>query len=163
MPTAMGEYLVGAYLKLIKGCDLVDYNARPPGGGLKGLEELDVIGLNFDTDTAYFCEVTTHIMGGLYGSYENSITKVTEKYARQKDYANTYLKNFSNPVFMFWSPRVSKGYLTENLAKLDGLELIINEEYTKAIDELRVKAKKMGNDTGNPAFRVLQILEHLRR
>ena len=45
MPTEMGEYLVGAYLKIIKECDFVDYNVRQPGGGLEGLNELDVIGL----------------------------------------------------------------------------------------------------------------------
>lgn len=30
MNTEMGEYLVGAYLKIIEGCEF-------PGGGLKGL------------------------------------------------------------------------------------------------------------------------------
>ena len=32
-----GEYIVGAYLKLKLDCDFVDYNVRPPGGGLEGL------------------------------------------------------------------------------------------------------------------------------
>lgn len=27
----MGEYLVGAYLKLVEGCDVVDYGVRTPG------------------------------------------------------------------------------------------------------------------------------------
>ncbi|BBB97672.1 hypothetical protein M2192_008774 [Bradyrhizobium elkanii USDA 61] len=47
MPTEMGEYLVGAYLKLVLGCSVVDYNARPQGGGLQALGELDVIGFDF--------------------------------------------------------------------------------------------------------------------
>ncbi|MGR3715214.1 MAG: hypothetical protein ACU0B1_00535 [Thermohalobaculum sp.] len=63
MPTEMGEFLVGAYLRLIKLCDVVDYNARPPGGGLDGLGELDVIGLSFKDNKAYLCEVTTHLDG----------------------------------------------------------------------------------------------------
>ena len=63
MLTDVGEYFVGAYLQLGEGCDFVDYNVRPPGGGLKGLEELDVVGLNFKTRTAFLCEVTTHIRG----------------------------------------------------------------------------------------------------
>ena len=33
------EYVVGAYLKLEEECDFVDFNVRPPGGGLKGLGE----------------------------------------------------------------------------------------------------------------------------
>ena len=37
MNTEMGEYLVGAYLKLINKCDIIDYNARRPGGRMPGL------------------------------------------------------------------------------------------------------------------------------
>jgi hypothetical protein len=49
MATEMGEYLVGAYLKLLEQCSFVDYNVRPPGGKLEGLIELDVIGINIET------------------------------------------------------------------------------------------------------------------
>jgi len=42
MLTDIGEFIVGAHLQLIEECDFVDYNVRPPGGGLKGLSELDV-------------------------------------------------------------------------------------------------------------------------
>jgi hypothetical protein len=41
MRTEVGEYVVGAWLKIGLGCDVVDYNVRPPGGGLNGLGELD--------------------------------------------------------------------------------------------------------------------------
>jgi hypothetical protein len=41
--------------------------------------------------------------------------------------------------------------------------MIINEEYTRCIDELKIKAKELTNDLGNPFFRVLQILEHLKK
>jgi len=58
MLTDVGEYIVGAYLQVEEGCDFVDYNIRPPGGGLEGLGELDVVGLNFKTKTAYVCEVS---------------------------------------------------------------------------------------------------------
>jgi len=30
-------------------------------------------------------------------------------------------------------------------------------------DELRLKAKELTNDVGNPFFRMLQILEHLKK
>ena len=66
MNTEMGELLIGAYLKVIEGCDVVCYNQRPPGGGLKGLHELDVLGLHFGKRTAFLCEVTTHTGGLLY-------------------------------------------------------------------------------------------------
>ncbi len=35
MFTYIGEFIVGAYLQLIEECDFIDYNVRPPGGGLK--------------------------------------------------------------------------------------------------------------------------------
>lgn len=66
MLTDIGEYFVGAYLQLCEECDVVDYNVRPPGGGLAGLGELDVLGFNFKTDSVFLCEVTTHIRGLLY-------------------------------------------------------------------------------------------------
>jgi len=52
MKTDVGEYIVGAYLKIIEECDVIDYNVRVPGGGLEGLNELDVVGLDFKNQTA---------------------------------------------------------------------------------------------------------------
>ena len=153
-----GEYLVGAYLQLVEKCDFVVYNVRPPGGGQEGLKEFDVLGLNFKSKTAYLCEVTTHIRGLRQGA----VDRVQRKHERQKDYAKRYLNNFENVIFQFWSPYVPVGYRTEHLKQIKGLELIINEEYSKRVGELQKKAKKQTEDTGNPAFRVLQILAHLR-
>lgn len=161
--TDIGEYIVGAYLKIIKECDFVDYNVRPPGGGLEGLNELDVVGLDFKNKTAYLCEVTTHIRGVLYKNNITTVNKINIKYKRQKEYANKYLSDFPKRYFMFWSPVVPKGYVTKELEKIDGLELVINVKYTQCIDELRLKAKELTNDVGNPFFRMLQILEHLKR
>ena len=47
MKTDIGEYIVGVCLKIIEECDFVDYNVRPLGGVLEGLNELDVVGLDF--------------------------------------------------------------------------------------------------------------------
>jgi hypothetical protein len=161
--TDIGEYVVGAYLKIIKKCDFVDYNVRPPGGGLEGLNELDVVGLDFKNKTAYLCEVTTHIRGVLYKDNITTVNKINIKYEKQKEYANKYLSGFPKRYFMFWSPVVPKGYITKELEKTDGLELIINKKYAQCIDELRLKAKELTNDVGNPFFRMLQILEHLKK
>ncbi len=162
MATEMGEYVVGAYLKLEAGCDFVDYNVRTPGGGKAGLNELDVIGLNFGARTAYLCEVTTHIHGINYGSYADTLERVKVKYQRQKAYANNQLSEFPDLHFMLWSPVVPRGFLTEHLAKIEGLDLVINGEYKRRIDQLRARAAKEAQDTGNPFFRALQILEHMR-
>jgi len=162
MKTEIGEYIIGAYLKLVKGCNFVDYNVRPPGGGLEGLGELDVIGLNIEKKIVYLCEVTTHIRGLSYGSNRDTIEVIKKKYKRQKKYAEKYLEEYHEKHYMFWSPVVPKGYLTEGLAEIGGLEIIINNGYTKCVDELKKLAKIKSNDEGNPFFRTLQILEHLR-
>lgn len=162
MKTEMGEYIVGAYLKIIKECDFVDYNIRPPGGGIDGLNELDVIGLDFKNKIVYLCEVTTHILGLQYGNNDATVEKIKIKHNIQKHYADMYLSDFPNKHFMFWSPVVPNGYITTELEKVDGLQLIINKEYTQYVDELRKKAKELTNDIGNPFFRMLQILEHMR-
>lgn len=162
MTAEMGEYVVGAYLKLEEGCDFVDYNVRPPGGGLKGLEELDVVGLNFKSETAYLCEVTTHIKGLLYVDNRTTVERVKNKYRRQCQYAEQYLSNFTTHRFMFWSPVVPRGYLTENLGRIEGLDLVLNGRYRECVDKLLERARVEAQDTGNPFFRALQILEHLR-
>lgn len=73
------------------------------GGWLKGLTELDVVGLNYNTKTAYLCEVTTHIRGLLYGDNKKTVQKIRQKHEVQKEYAYTILKDFHNIVFMLWS------------------------------------------------------------
>jgi len=162
MLTDVGEHIVGAYLQLCLNCDVVDYNVRPPGGGLEGLEELDVIGLDFKTNTAYLCEVTTHIRGILYKNNQETVRRIAKKHDRQRRYAQRYLANFAHARFMLWSPVVPRGYVTEELAKIEGLELIINGEYKRRVEELRALAKKSAHDARNPFFRMLQIIEHLR-
>ncbi len=161
MLTDVGEYLVGAYLQLVLGCDVVDYNARPPGGGMGGLEEIDVIGLDLRSHRAYLCEVTTHIRGVLYGDNQTTVERIAKKHERQKRYGSQCLENFECE-YMFWSPVVPIGFITKHLAELKDLQLIINGEYKKRIGELRALAAETTHDARNPVFRVFQILEHLR-
>ncbi len=158
----MGELVVGAYLKLCLGCAFVDYNVRPPGGGLKGLGELDVIGLDPDSGSAFLCEVTTHLRGLLYVSNAETVKRIRKKHERQREYVKAQLSQFSNIRFMFWSPVVPVGYITEHLTEIEGLELVINQDYASKVEELRALAKTSSHDSGNDFFRVLQILEHLR-
>ena len=163
MRPEVGEELVGAYLKVIEECDVISYNVRPRGGGLKGLEELDVVGLRFRDSTAFLCEVTTHIGGILYKDNPTTVRRITEKHERQRKYARQALKNFEKKRFQFWSPNVPMGYVTEHLAELEpGLELVINGKYAACVNQLREEARLRKNNEGNDVFRLLQILEHLR-
>lgn len=162
MKTELGEYLVGAYLSQRLDCDFVGYNIRPRVTGLKGLAELDVVGLRHKDTTAFLCEVTTHLDGLQYGTYATTISKVRDKHERQKLYAQQHLKEFKKVQFMFWSPVVRNGIITTALSQIEGLELIINHDYADRIKELQDSAGTTTRDTGNPAFRFLQILAHLR-
>ncbi|MGE4352037.1 MAG: hypothetical protein AB7E52_07615 [Bdellovibrionales bacterium] len=163
MRTEIGEYIVGAYLKLVLGCDVVDYNVRIPGGKLEGLGELDVVGYNFELGHAFICEVATHILGLDYGGYDETLDRIRRKHERQKIYAERFLKGRFNEIrFMFWSPNVPVGKLTTGLAAIEGMDLILNAAYKKAVGELKTQAQTTSHDTGNPFFRALQILQHLR-
>jgi hypothetical protein len=161
MLTDIGEYIVGAYLQLIIGCDVVDYNVRPPGGGLQGLEEMDVIGLDLKNHRAYICEVTTHIRGVLYKDKHITVERIKKKYDRQKRYGSKYLENFKCE-YMFWSPVVPVGHITEHLSKMKDLQLIINGEYKRRVRELEKMAAETTHDARNPVFRMLQVLAHMR-
>ncbi len=162
METEIGEYVVGAYLKLIRNVDFVDYNVRPPGGGLEGLGEMDVVGLDFKNRTAYLCEVTTHILGLRYGNYEETVQRIIEKHKRQKAYAKQMLEYFNTCHFMFWSPIVPKGKLLVQLEQIDGLDVIVNDRYTSCFNDIRKRARDLSYDLGNPVFRLLQIMERLK-
>jgi hypothetical protein len=108
MPTEMGEYIVGAYLRIIKHCDFIDYKVRSMKGGLKGLNELDVLGLRFRDKTAYLCEVTTHIRGLLYKDNKTTVERVKKKYQQQKKYAREFLKDFPSGHYMLRKLRTSQ-------------------------------------------------------
>ena len=162
MLTDIGEFIVGAHLQLIEGCDIVDYNVRPPGGGLQGLNELDVIGLNFSSNTIFFCEVTTHIRGLLNKNNAETVARIKRKHEAQKRYAEIYSDNFQHHRFMFWSPNVPVGFITNGLAEIPDLQLVINGDYKKKILELQNLARTTTHDARNPFFRMLQIMENLR-
>lgn len=169
MKTEIGEYVVGAYLKIIIGCDYVDYNVRPMEKGLKGLSEFDVIGVKLEKgkEEVFLCEVSTHLDGLVYGSNcQITFEKIVSKYKRQKDYRKKYIPDHFQVHYMFWSPVVLpkiKGMLEMEAKKsLNGLDFMINKKYLSVIEELKREAKKTTKTFGNPFFRALQILEHLR-
>jgi len=170
--TEMGEFLVGAWLKVVQKCDFIQYNDRLPGGGLKGLAEVDVIGLNLTSKEAYLCEVTTHLRGLGYVDYPTTIEKLRTKFESDKKYADEMLKAFPTRHYMFWSPVVPEGKLITLLDELKkelqrrlnlDLELVINRQYAERVDQLKNEAHDKNEDTGNPAFRLLQILGHLKQ
>lgn len=156
MPTEAGEYIVGAYLQHKHGCGIILYNARPPGGKLEGLHELDVVGLNLKEKTAFLCEVTTH----LHGMRPQVVPKFVKKHEQQKKYAAAHLEGFK-VRYMLWSPLVFPAQ-RKALQASTAMELVVNTDFTNAVMELRAIAKASKHDMGNPFMRTLQILEHLK-
>ena len=90
--------------------------------------------------------------------------KIRDKFERDKAFSDKILKDFPTRHYMLWSPIVPGGKLTSQLMELEkkGVEIVVNRTYAERIDELTRAAREKANDTGNPAFRLLQILEHLR-
>ena len=105
--------------------------------------------------------VTTHIRGVNYGGNQETLRRIARKHENQREYAKSHLAQFK-PVFSFWSPYVPKGYLTDHLEEIKNLDKVINSEYKRRIKELEDRARNEHQETGNPAFRLLQILGALR-
>lgn len=168
MKTEIGEYVIGAYLRIIIGCDYVDYNVRPLEEGRGGQGELDVIGVKLEKDKEeiFLCEVSTHLDGLVYGNYKETVERIISKYKRQRDYREKYIPKHFQVHYMMYSPKVLpklNGMLKDEAQKsLKGLKFVINKDYYDMIEELRKRAKKTTKDFGNPFFRTLQVLAHLR-
>lgn len=130
--TQLGEYIVGAYHKLVTDCEVVSYNQRSKEAGDQ--LEIDVIGINSEGDqqTIYTCEVVTHIRGTLYpgtpstdrweefgnSDYQYTLEKLWAKFVADHGYVTEIFDDADRYVFQLWSPYISKGYLTNGLDQL---------------------------------------------
>jgi Holliday junction resolvase-like predicted endonuclease len=178
MAKDIGEEIVGAWLRVIEGCDFVQYNI--PTRTKQG--EIDVVGLNLQTQVVYVCEVATHTGGLQYTNLKerqpNNYEKLVQKFSSDIDYAEIYLKPFKKR-FMLWSPivRMPSKENTKHNAFLDlariqqtifqhyqiELELVINESYLEKINSLKAKAEVETAASEYPVFRLLQVLGSLER
>lgn len=176
----LGEEIAGEYLKVIKGCEFIEYNLYTPD--IQG--EVDVVGIDIDNKRLYVCEVATHLITGLQynkGGAPDNISRFLKKFRKNIPYANKYFSDYEKH-FMLWSPVVKNSgpraknnqlndviEVKEALNKEFGcnLELIINHEYKKCLDELREHARKETKELKSPVLRMMQIEEklneHLKR
>ncbi len=169
MAAEIGESLVGSYLRLIKGCEIVTFNQRLSKEPIQ-MGETDVLAIDLDTDTVYLCEVVTHIRGMRYGAGpKETLSRVRAKFKRLTEYGNRAFPTYTR-VYMLWSPYVPIGRITSGLQRLvadlgrrgNTLELQINQDYAERVEELRDRARTDSKNYGEPFFRALQILERLR-
>jgi hypothetical protein len=165
----MGEYAVGAWLRLKGNCQIVTYDQELNPTG-REMNEVDVIGLDLERRKAYFCEVATHLKGVNYGEgNKDSAERFEKKFDAALKYSLQCFQEWSVHL-MLWAPYVPEGILTNLLQAMKQrfqdkgvtVELVINDIYTMRINELREWAKDDIRDRGEPFYRVLQILSHLR-
>jgi hypothetical protein len=182
----IGELLVGAYHKIITDAEVVSYNQRSKEQGEQ--MEIDVVAIDSEDgeQIIYACEVITHLHGTLYSGttdvdrwdefgndgYQYTLEKLWNKFESDQEYVNKVFDDADEYRLQLWSPYLPRGHLTEGLEELvkrykeeneQDIEILVNEEYTDKIDELRDKAAAEKKSYGEPAFRFLQILEHMRR
>ena len=84
-----GEELVGEYLKIILGCDFVEYNLYTPD--IQG--EIDIVGINASKKELYVCEVATHLITGLQyvkDKQPDNVDRFVKKFSKNIEYANKY-------------------------------------------------------------------------
>lgn len=163
--TDLGESLVGAYLHHVDGCPIVLYNsffADQQG-------EIDVIAVKpqgfGERRVVYLCEVTTHI--GAMAT--RTVQKVPPKLDRLQQFAELTFPD-DDHRFQWWSPYVNEGAITRRFQVLcrewkekgRSLEFVVNEDYTRRIGKLVEHARNHTAATSEPAYRMLQILTHLR-
>jgi hypothetical protein len=153
----VGESLVGAYMRQIRGCHTVAFNTFLP----TGQGELDVVGVVNTADgvEVWMAEVAIHLDGLNYGGYTTTVEKVASKVAAARAYAaQVYLD--VTPTVELWSPVVPSGLVTA-LAGLD-VDLVVNSEFTDRVNNLARLARAHTKTTGDDAYRFLQLLTHLR-
>lgn len=174
----IGEALVGDYLKVILGCDFVEFNLYTPD--VQG--EIDVVGINAEKKELYICEVATHLETGLM--YVNqklktpdNVDRFVKKFTKNIEYANKYFPEYKKR-FMLWSPIVknqktgAKFNQTNDIEEIKRqllekfnvqIEVVCNHDYKKCFDELRQYALKESKELKSPVLRLLQIEQKLSR
>ena len=150
-----GEEVAGEYLKIILGCDFVEYNLYTPD--VQG--EIDVVGINAKGKIIYICEVATHLITGLQyvkNKQPDNVNRFIKKFRKNIEYANKYFPEYEKH-FMLWAPIVKNSGPNaknnqmndieeiKNVLKFEygvNIEPVINQEYAECLSKLRVYAGK---------------------
>lgn len=153
----LGESLVGAYMRQVRGCHTVAFNTFLP----TAQGEIDVVGVaNGGAGVeVWMAEVAIHLDSLNYGGYPRTVAKIAKKVAAARTYSALVYRDLT-PAVELWSPVVPIG-LVAALSKVD-VDLVVNDEFTMRVNELAGIAAKSTKTTGDDAFRFLQLLTHLR-
>ena len=173
MQPEIGEAFVGAYLRIVKKCPIVQYNIHDPHVGGQG--EIDVLGLDYETKALYACEVATHLGGTLYSKtvagrkVDYTIKTIDAKLSHDRTFIARAFPEFGSPVFMLWSPYIPKGHKTQAIEAMTSswpgpgrFLAMINGAYADAMRKLIELASRETKQRGEIFYRTLQILTHIR-
>ena len=170
----IGEEIAGEYLKVILGCDFLQYNFSTPD--VQG--EIDVVGINIKEKKIYLCEVAIHLITGLQYVHENqpdNVNRFCKKFKKNIEYAKKYFPEYEMH-FMLWSPIVknqgdgAKHNQMSDIAEIQKrihedtghkIEPIINNDFNECLDKLREFARKETKELKSPVLRMMQIEEKL--
>lgn len=157
----IGEDLVGAYLREIVECPVVQFNVRT--GSEQG--EIDVVGLKLNAGRVtevWLCEVSTHTSG--LGGYQGNVAgKFRNKIASVKSYADATYPEAIRHIEV-WSPKVRPAMLRkleDVWSEHADVQLVANEEYAERVGALAQVARRTTAFSDSPSFRLLQILTRL--
>ena len=171
-----GEEIAGEYLKIILGCDFVEYNLYTPD--VQG--EIDVVGINAKEKVVYICEVATPLVTGLmYVSNKkpDNVNRFVKKFRKNIKYANKYFSDYEKH-YMLWSPIVKNSGPNAKTNQLKDIkeiqrifkvesnvdiEPVINHKYKQCLNELRAYAAKETKELKSPIMRLMQIEEKLSK
>lgn len=171
-----GEHLVGEYLRAVKGCDFIEYNLQTKF--VQG--EIDVVGIDSNSNRVYICEVATHLETGLQyvkNNHPDNIDRFVSKFSKNIEYANKHFSEYQI-VFMLWTPiiRIPKkvNAIHNQLRDIEAIrdeiknkynvevDLVYNKRYMDCIGELRKVARITTQAMSSPIMRFLQIEEKLK-
>ena len=165
----VGELIIEAWLKEIKGCEFVEYGVKTQNQG-----EIDVVGLSLQNKHAYLCESASHIHGLWYANdTDDQTVKLVTKFKRTADWAKDYLGAFPDRTYMLWTPVLKSNTgskrdsaksvedATACIKKSHGidLEVVKNSDYRKKLQELREKACETTSNFSSSVLRLMQIEE----
>lgn len=172
----VSEEICGEYLKLYLKCEFIQYNVNNPD--IQG--EIDVVGINLSDKKVYVCEVAAHLQGLQYvkDKRPDDYNRFYAKFKKDINYVRKYFSEYESITPMIWSPVVkisgpdAKYNTNSELLRLKdridkefnvSLELIINEKFESAVNELRSIALKQTAHFSTPIMRLFQIEEHLNK
>jgi hypothetical protein len=165
MPT-MEQFLVGAYVQLVEGCDVVTYNADPPSRKMFWIE---VVGRNEATQTIFYVDFADkfdyypHDMRA-----DTMVRKLVQRYAELHKQGTLFEYEPDKVRCQVWLPRPPVGRVAEalplavqRLQEEHGIRLEVIEpaEVARRIPAVVERARKLSFDYDNLFLRALLLAE----